>query len=134
MNSKSSQNSSEPNNTCLCGIPTATSTSHTPQNRGRHFRGCSRYRTPQRCDFFEWIDPPISSGSEEIICQLLDKVSSCEDEIAESKAREVELSLELFRYKQIMGRFEEELANSVVGKGSERVPTIGFRKKSLYLG
>ena len=44
-----------------------------------------------------------------MIPRLLDKVDSCEDAIANCRAREIELALELMKYKEMVASLEQEL-------------------------
>ena len=111
MNSQISQSSisSVEQDKCRCGLPLATRTSKTPQNRGRRFRGCSRYDSPKSCNFFEWIDPPTISTGTELIPQLVKKVQLCEDKITECKVQKVEIEQEVMKLKLTVERLEAEM-------------------------
>ncbi|KAH7836624.1 hypothetical protein Vadar_003660 [Vaccinium darrowii] len=73
---------------CHCGKRSPVTTSWTDINPGRQFIGCYKYGSPDACNFFMWVDPPICARARAVIPGLLRRSRHLEDQIRVMKRGE----------------------------------------------
>ncbi|XP_050226472.1 uncharacterized protein LOC126676335 [Mercurialis annua] len=64
---------------CDCNQPAVLRTSWTETNPGRRFFGCYAYQSVDGCDFFYWLDPPLSHNAKAVKLGLLRKLEKDAD-------------------------------------------------------
>ncbi|KAL6548298.1 hypothetical protein OROGR_008719 [Orobanche gracilis] len=72
---------------CSCGKEIDFRTSWSDANPGRKYKACKKFRRPDGCLFFVWLDPPCCSRCPDIIPGLLRKLDRKEIELAEKEER-----------------------------------------------
>ncbi|KAL2520315.1 uncharacterized protein Fot_24238 [Forsythia ovata] len=55
----------------MCGMIAVMRTTWTENNSGMRFLGCSYYRRPDTCDYFNWVNPLVYPRYKSVIDGLL---------------------------------------------------------------
>ena len=66
---------------CYCGYVSSLRTAWTEHNAGRRFMSC--VNGVRGCNYFRWIDPPLSNRAGVVICGLLRRIKANERELEE---------------------------------------------------